>query len=1058
MSIEIRCPACDETLTLAKPADKGKRLRCPECDHAFTLGGKAKAKPRPAAGGMPKWAPFAIGGGVIAVVAVVLVLVLGRGEKQQAQAPDPQPVVVPPVVPPVNPIPSPPDPQQPVPPKENPPQPVPPKDPPVRTPGDKRLLEVATYDRTPIPAKPGDPYLLFDDADPYHGARPSAGTGLLRQALYRQGVLLAARDELGLTVRDAAIGEVPPHGLPTSQRVRVTYASIKGSTPRQVMVQVGGDADLKAVWAAESEIDVAETPLEALATAEGFSRGGYLTALRRVGGWTPARPRRSEAAVPAAAEKALGRMTVASQLAAVRALHEAVRKDGESSALLGALVRGYANLGLLTDRLWDGTTWAFKARGLLYAERLRNLPAVPAERAARLWHRAYALALAGLHADALADFEAAGLVPGVWPGMDWAALARSLVRSDVADLRDRAGKAGDWAETAALFHYLVLEGPAFPNAALAAGAAFLKKVPGCHRVRDGLARIGGVGHLHGATTDGLLELPEVLRADLTTAPGLPDNVAQLARADTDFDALARALTESGRDKADRAEPSWAVMGRVAVESRLTLADARVGFLRFVLAAPAGPFLENVRPALGGHPMFPILEAVAGDSGRRPEEFLALLKKVPAGYLSWRQFGALARSVQPANPAHTKYLGLVKTHGETLAPDLTAELAFRARTAPSAAAARQLLAASPHSPAARAHLIEFDRPSLTPGQAFEWEANSQHPVVAVAFGRQALKAGQEKEAVRHYERSLTLSKEIHPYTVLAELRLRQGDEKKWLELLEEALKLPASGLEHAQVRVSVARHYLKAGKPADARKYADAAAETGAEWAMRCAADCAEAAGDFAAAEEWMQRVSGRYASVAGAWYLWCVRTGKGDVRAARRLADDRLQAMGQLRAGQDYTLNALLLLADGRAKQAADLLAEFKPAVAKYDLPLVLAAAIRDGLGDTAGRDRALKAIPDGGDHAAVAKLLLAAVAGGEKTVPTGAEIEAVLKPLTAATRLSAAYAVGEFARRRGKADVAKKYLELAAVPAQAPTSVSTTPQPDPVIAVLASLALRAKK
>lgn len=109
-------------------------------------------------------------------------------------------------------------------------------------------------------------------------------------------------------------------------------------------------------------------------------------------------------------EKALSRLTIVSQLTAVRALHEAIRKDGDSSALLGALVRGYANLGLLTDRLWDGTTWVFKARSLLYAMRLSRQESekgLPMDMG--LWHTAYAQALAGYHNSAVSSIDRAKL-------------------------------------------------------------------------------------------------------------------------------------------------------------------------------------------------------------------------------------------------------------------------------------------------------------------------------------------------------------------------------------------------------------------------------------------------------------------------------------------------------------------------------------------------------------------------------------------------------------------------------------------------------------------------
>ncbi len=93
-----------------------------------------------------------------------------------------------------------------------------------------------------------------------------------------------------------------------------------------------------------------------------------------------------------------------SQFSAIRQLHAIARSSGESPQMLGALVRGYANLGQLTNFHWNATHKVCKARALLYAQRLVRLDHASAS---ALWHRAYAEALVGLHTAALADLKAA---------------------------------------------------------------------------------------------------------------------------------------------------------------------------------------------------------------------------------------------------------------------------------------------------------------------------------------------------------------------------------------------------------------------------------------------------------------------------------------------------------------------------------------------------------------------------------------------------------------------------------------------------------------------------
>ena len=71
--------------------------------------------------------------------------------------------------------------------------------------------------------------------------------------------------------------------------------------------------------------------------------------------------------IPPEIEKLLGEMNFISQYSAVRQLHELMRTRGESPFLQGGLVRGYANLGLLSDYNWHPAYKVFFARSMLYA-------------------------------------------------------------------------------------------------------------------------------------------------------------------------------------------------------------------------------------------------------------------------------------------------------------------------------------------------------------------------------------------------------------------------------------------------------------------------------------------------------------------------------------------------------------------------------------------------------------------------------------------------------------------------------------------------------------------
>ena len=62
---------------------------------------------------------------------------------------------------------------------------------------------------------------------------------------------------------------------------------------------------------------------------------------------------------------------------------------------------------------------------------------------------------------------------------------------------------------------------------------------------------------------------------------------------------------------------------------------------------------------------------------------------------------------------------------------------------------------------------------------------------------------------------------------------QGDLTRWQETLDSFLKTAVTGLDHARVRVEIARHFMSRGEWQKAKPYADAAAESWAAFAMEC---------------------------------------------------------------------------------------------------------------------------------------------------------------------------------------------------------------------------------
>ena len=326
-----------------------------------------------------------------------------------------------------------------------------------------------------------------------------------------------------------------------------------------------------------------------LVDAEALSRTAYVEALEKCGFQGKANELHNERGVPEEIEKNLAEMVFTSQFIAVRRLHELLRTDGESPARLGALVRGYANLGVLTEFHWHPEHKVFKARALLYAQRMVARDAQSPE---ALWHRAYALALTGLHLPAMEDLAAAEKAwkeanegnRGVRPG--WVDLIDALCRFDSKRLSAEPTDAR-WSQLADLLRFLAVEMSGERTMKVATALAILPKMPECYRIHEGVCAYRGVSTGHRATTEWLQIVGRTLYPRLAAMPGLPEPVAKIV-GDVAPDALAenmgeefqtraavtRALLESGKPQpaaggkkgkpkapsADGGEPSWAALG------------------------------------------------------------------------------------------------------------------------------------------------------------------------------------------------------------------------------------------------------------------------------------------------------------------------------------------------------------------------------------------------------------------------------------------------------------------------------------------------------------------
>ena len=214
----------------------------------------------------------------------------------------------------------------------------------------------------------------------------------------------------------------------------------------------------------------------------------------------------------------------------MRELHAAIAAGGESPALLAALVRGYTNLGMLTEYHWHPAHRSFKARALLYAQRM----AAHDEKSAwTRWHRAYALAIIGLHKFALEDIEAAErdakTAAAKAPAEPaWVPIITAYCHYDL-DRLTALGAGSSQAQLAGLLAFCSAELADNSTLASAQARKFLPSMPECYRLYDGLCAYGDLDEIQ----QGALTPADVLGAklypDLAAISGLPESVTEILK-------------------------------------------------------------------------------------------------------------------------------------------------------------------------------------------------------------------------------------------------------------------------------------------------------------------------------------------------------------------------------------------------------------------------------------------------------------------------------------------------------------------------------------------------
>ena len=325
---------------------------------------------------------------------------------------------------------------------------------------------------------------------------------------------------------------------------------------------------------------------------------------------------------------------------------------------------------------------------------------------------------------------------------------------------------------------------------------------------------------------------------------------------------------------DGGELAWSALAGLVRETRFSQVFKRLDFLQRRLAAPVHDEFIELRPLVTEHPLLPFLERlsisqVAEIAGARRKVVAAI---DPAQFTP--MFSLVVGELDAADGNMKRGSVLLHTHCDETTSDLTALILYPF-SRQKALYGRRLRKVDAHSTLALVTLIGADWKEVA-NEATGWEQTYGDKVdILDMLGRRYLAMARFADAERCFKKCLAINADMKGYFALADCYKKQNKDAQWLDAMKEVLKLPNLGLEQAQVRVAIANFYMAKKEYEKALPFADEAAQSWAEWAMRAASLCHEKLEHWQESEMWAQRISDRYAGVSREWYHWCLRTGRG---------------------------------------------------------------------------------------------------------------------------------------------------------------------------------------
>jgi hypothetical protein len=783
--------------------------------------------------------------------------------------------------------------------------------------------------------------------------------GSLIRELGRQALLIAAESELGLTTLDKSIGEVMPTG--TGPRTPFTV-NVIGNIRQPVREQPPRYEFILSLtrpeptgapfqWTAAGVMLPTEDWLEPFAEhVEMLSRGPLLEGLKKAG------YEKSTTTTVAEPPKAMQYpLDLVGQFALLRELHLQVQAN-ETAELLGGLVETYATLGSLTRYHWSPASKAYRARALIYAERLiAKYERTPFS----LAHRAFARAMCGRHATALQAIQEAKEAKGT-AAPDWLPFIEAYCKFDTKhfdDLNEPKDELAQYLQT------MMLDLNYEREKSFAVLNSYLSTHPtNCHAISM-LGEIEALGARRLASERYFPGIWSPLYQRIADLPNLPDAAKAVVDGSQDrkaggVDDVAKckelvSKLQSVKTIKNQPGPGWPALAELlrntAFSQTWQTLEVEVNYLGW----NAAPTFARLKPAVKGHPLEKALLLFPPADRTTIDQINRMVEESNSSQFEVVTF-ALANSNKLDLELRRAIFAKIQRNCDVVYDDVAALMSGAGSRVQSI-----LVKISPHWPTAIAASLQAS--PIAPQLDWEDKYGTSNVVLRTLSGKY-INLNRPDDAIRCLKKSISLSPSCSTYVELAAIYKWQDKMDLWYETLARAVvETESIGLEHSSVHSELVNWLLPREEWEKARPHALAAAETFSHSGLMIGAEWAEGAGEWKMAEEFIRDCALRYNNKP-AYYYWCVRTGHGDRAAARKIAEEYWAADSKLPAADTLWERGLTILAAGdRAKAIAAFYDIYKE---RRIVPAALFAAIlADEDGDAARRDEILVELDSGHAH-----------------------------------------------------------------------------------------------